>query len=144
MKRLMLMAGAIIALAACGSSQSPAPSSGGASNTGAASGSGGGGGSQVKVTGALTATLDSPHCYTVGSIHAIDAAGTSSEGTSLKLTVTDEKGGKADLLTGANLYVFNRSGGSLTAGVNRATFTGARLVTLTGGSSVTVDGSLSC
>jgi hypothetical protein len=80
----------------------------------------------------------------VGAIHAIDATGTSGDGTALKLTVTNEHNGKADLMTGTKLFVFNGSGGSLTVTTSSATFSAARLVTIDEASSVTVDGTLTC
>jgi hypothetical protein len=148
MKKAFLVVCGVVAVSACGSSQpSSGPSSGSSgsgSTTSAGAGGGGGGGSQLSVTGALTATLGSPHCYDVGSIHAIDATGKTSDGTSLKLTVTNEQDGKASLITGSQVYVFTRVSGSLKTTGTSATFSDAKLVTIGNTSSVIVNGTISC
>src|SRR5438105_3011543 len=113
MKKVFAVACAAVALTACGASQPSGAGSNAASSPTPGGAGGGGGASQLSITGALTATLGSPHCYDVGSIHAIDATGKTSNGTSLKLTVTNEQDGKASLLTGSQLYVFTGVSGSL-------------------------------
>lgn len=147
--RPMLLAavlGAALAAVACGESSATGPSSSRAhtpSGT-AAPAQAQAGGASLSVSGALTGSLGSPHCYSLGSIHAIDATGTTGDGTQIKLTVTDERGGKAELLTGTALYVFTGSGGTLRSTGSTATFSSAQLRTLSGSSTVTVDGTLNC
>jgi hypothetical protein len=145
--RPMLLAavlGAALAAVACGESSATGPSSSGAHTPSGTAAQAQAGGASLSVSGALTASLGSPHCYSVGSIHAIDATGTTGDGTQIKLTVTDERGGKAELLTGTTLYVFTGSGGTLRSTGSTATFSSAQLRTLSGSSTVTVDGTLNC
>jgi hypothetical protein len=95
----------------------------------------------------LTGTISgNVQCVKLDSgFYNITFAGTASDGSSVRVTATDDSGGKGVLTssgTGKN-YVFGGTG-KITVDAKSATFTGAVFSVYGGSGDVTVNGKVSC
>jgi hypothetical protein len=154
----VMMAGAAAAVA-CGSSTTDSGSTGAgaqsssstasssASSSSSSNAAVGGGNGQLTLSGALTGTISgNVQCVVItGNIHNITFAGTAADGSSVRITATDDSGGKGVVTssaTGKN-YVFGGTG-KITVDATSATFAGASFDVYGGAGSVIVNGKVSC